>query len=115
MRSLMRAAIRVTLSRHSSSVWRGSGALDIAGGLYGLTSYHSLLHVRTEYQGLNDWHISDAFAGSKIRAPEFIRHQTETSVDRVSEDAVSIVQATMDRVWQAAGHRRSEVHAGELG
>jgi hypothetical protein len=90
-------------------------ALDIAGGLYGLTSYHSFLQVRTEYQGLNDWHISDAFAGSTIRAPEFIRHQAETSVDRVSEDSVGIVQATMDRVWQAAGHRRSEVHAGELG
>jgi hypothetical protein len=27
-------------------------ALDIAGGLYGLTSYHSFLQVRTEYQGL---------------------------------------------------------------
>ena len=90
-------------------------ALDIAGGLYGLTSYHSFLQVRTEYQGLNDWHISDAFAGSKIRAPELIRHQAETSVGRVSEDAVGIVQATINRVWQAAGHRRSDVHAGELG
>jgi hypothetical protein len=90
-------------------------ALDIAGGLYGLTSYHSFLQVRTEYQGLNDWHISDAFAGSKVRAPEFIRHQAETSVDRVSEDGASIVQATMDRVWQAAGHRRSDVHADGLG
>ena len=54
-------------------------------------------------QGLNDWHISDAFAGSRIRAPEFIRHRAETSVDRVSEDAASIVQATMDRVWQRQG------------
>jgi len=90
-------------------------ALDIAGGLYGLTSYHSFLQVRTEYQGLNDWHISDAFAGSTIRAPELIRHQAETSVGRVSEDAVGIVQATINRVWQAAGHRRSDVHAGELG
>lgn len=89
-------------------------ALDIAGGLYGLTSYHSFLQVRTEYQGLNDWRISDALTGSAIRAPEFIRHQAETSVDRVSEDAAGIVQATMDRVWQAAGHRRSDVHAGEL-
>ena len=51
---------------------------------------------------------------AEIRAPEFIRHQAETSADRVSEDAVGIVQATMDRVWQAAGHRRSDVHAGEL-
>ena len=66
------------------------------------------------YRGLNDWRISDAFAGSKIRAPEFIRHLAETSVDRVSEAAASIVQATMDRVWQAAGHRRSGVHVGEL-
>ena len=90
-------------------------ALDIAGGLYGLTSYHSFPQVRTDHQGLSDWHISDAFAGSTIRAPEFIRHQAETSVDRVSEDAGGIVQATMDRVWQAAGHRRSEVQAGELG
>lgn len=89
-------------------------ALDIAGGLYGLTSYHSFLQVRTEYQWLNDWHISGAFAGNKIRAPQFIRHQAETSVDRMSEDAVAIVQATMDRVWQAAGHRQSDVHAGEL-
>ena len=89
-------------------------ALDIAGGLYGPTSYHSFLQVKTEHQGLNDWHISDAFSGNKIRAPEFIRHQAETSVDRVSEDAANIVQATMDRVWQAAGHRRSDVHAGEL-
>jgi len=90
-------------------------ALDIAGGLYGLTSYHSFLQVRTEYQGLNDCHISDAFAGSVIRVAQFIRHEAETSVDRVPEDAVGIVQATMDRVWQAAGHRRSDVHAGELG
>ena len=89
-------------------------ALDIAGGLYGLTSYHSFLQVRTEYQGLSDWRISDAFAGSTIRAPEPICHQAETSVDRVSEDAVGIVQATMDRVWQAAGHRRSDVHVDEL-
>ncbi len=80
-----------------------------------LTSFHSFLQVRAEYQGLNNWHISDALTGSAIRAPEFIRHRAETSVDRVSEDAVSIVQATMDRVWQAAGHRRSEVRAGELG
>ena len=82
-------------------------ALDIAGGLYGLTSYHSFRQVGTEYQGLNDWHISDAFAGSKIRGPELIRLQADTSVDRVSEDAAGIVQATIDRVWQTAGHRRS--------
>ena len=114
-RSRTWAAIPVTPSRRRSSVWRCSGALDLAGGLYGLTSYHSFLQVRTEYQGLSDQHISDAFAGSTIRAPELIRHQAETSVDRVPEDAVSIVQATMDRVWQAAGHRRSEVHASEVG
>lgn len=89
-------------------------ALDIAGGLHGPMSHHSFLQVRTEYQGLNNWNTSDAFSGSTIRAPEFIRHQAETSVDRVSEDAVSIVQATMDRVWQAAGHRRSSVRVGEL-
>jgi len=110
----MRAAIRATLSRHSSRVWRCSGALDIAGGLHGFTSYRSFLQVRTDHQGLSDRHISDALFGSVIRAPEFIRHQAETSVDRVSEDAVSIVQATMDRLWQAAGHRWSDVHAGEL-
>ena len=75
----------------------------------------SFLQVITENQGLNNRHILDACSGNKIRAPEFIRHRAETSVDRVSEDAASIVQATMDRVWQAAGHRRSEVHASELG
>jgi hypothetical protein len=90
-------------------------ALDIAGGPHWLTSYHSFLQVRTEYQGLNDWHISDALTGGIIRAPQFIRHQAETSVDRVSEEAVGIVQATMDRGWQAAGHQRPDVHAGELG
>ena len=83
--------------------------------LYGLTSCRSFPQVRTECQGLNDRHISDAFAGSKIGAPELIRHQAVTSVDRVSEDAVGIVEATMDRVWQAAGRRRSDLHASELG
>ena len=85
-----------------------------AGGLYGPTGYPSFLQVRTEYQGLNDWHISDALSGSVIRTPEFIRHQAQTSVDRVSEDAPSIVQVTMDRDWRAAGRRRSDVHASEL-
>ena len=102
-------------TRRSSRVWRCSGALDIAGGFCDHTSHHSFLQVRTECQGLNDRHISDAFAGNTIRAPQFIRHQAETSVDRVSEGAVGIVQATMDRVWQAAGHRQSDVHAAELG
>jgi hypothetical protein len=101
-------------SHRSSSVWRCSVALDIAGGLHGLPSHHSFLQVRTEYQGLNDWHISDAFSGGKIRSPKFIRHQAETSADWVSAGAVGTVQATMDRVWQAAGHGRSEVHSGDL-
>jgi len=85
-------------------------ALDLAGGLYGPTSYHSLVQVRTEYLA----HLG-GLRRRHDRGPELIRHQAETSVDRVSEDAASIVQAMMDRVWQAAEHRRSEVRAGELG
>ena len=52
--------------------------------------------------------------GSTVRAPGLIHHHAEAPVDRVSADAASIVQVTMDRVWQAAGHRRSDVHASEL-
>ena len=73
------------------------------------------LQVSTEYQGLNDGLIPDAFACSTARDPEFIRHQAVTSADRVSEVAAGIVQATVDRVWQAAGHRRSDAHEDELG
>ena len=90
-------------------------ALEIAGGLYRLTSYHSFLQVRTEYQGLNDLHTPDALACSTARGPEFIRHQAETSADRVSEVAAGNVQAAVDRVWQAAGRRRSDAHEDELG